>query len=161
MQYAYSNNHQDRDSRQLLSSYVPWATETFEPGDLFVTINLIGIRDISKFVKCKLLAIEQRVFLRRPNEFYRFPVLNFDRGWPHLHMLSKNVEYKSFWNRNFSSLIFEMFDKVIKTKGAIKIKPIDGNVEHVVKYSLQKQGNDVTVLVDAMKMPPAQTDKHP
>jgi len=160
MHFAYSNNYQERDPRRLLRSYLPWVKDTFELGDLFVTINLKGIRDISTFVKCKLSAIEQRVFLRRPNEFYRFPVLNFTQDWPHLHMLLKNVEYKSFWNCNFSSLVFETFRKGLKTKGAVNIKPIDNNVDAVVEYSLLKQGDDVTVLVDAMKMPPTQTDKH-
>lgn len=159
MQYTYSNNYHDSDPRRLLRSYLPWVNDTFEKGDLFVTINLKGIRHFSSFVKTKLLAIERKVFRRRPNQLYRFPVLNFNQDWPHLHMLLKNVEYKSFWNCNFSDMVFDTFGKSLKTNGAVNIKTIDNNVHAVVDYSLLQQGNDVEILVDAMKLP-AQTHKN-
>ena len=75
MQSTYNDTYRDFDSRPLLRAYIPWIAKTFELGDLFVTINLKGIRHINSFVKGKLEAIERKVFLRRPNQMYRFQCL--------------------------------------------------------------------------------------
>lgn len=138
------------ETKACLAVFHKWAAERMDIGDLFLSCGLMGIKEPENFIKHFVERLERDVHLRRPNRIERVVVLVKKEGYPHLHILMKDCDYRNERKgfSDFKHLVTTRLARFEKRKGQMDVTRITSNVEKVTSYAFQGQGN-VEVLLNA------------
>ena len=154
-----NNNYFGSEIKSSMPYYLDWAARSFEEGDWLVTVGLPTIRTPKHYIHKTLDILDRQVYGRKPIHLIRFPVLVYKPQYTHLHMLIKDVEFKSNRFPNFRTLLKTQFEKNVLTYGGVDIQRIDSNIHSVCAYALYKQGHDFDLLINATHLPPYEVPK--
>ena len=139
------------EPRYLLDHYYEWAAPYFGDGSLFLTLCLVRAKNPRALIVSKFRSLDRAVFMRRPGQLARLPVLVKQPGLWHCHALVKDVPYENARQgiKSLAELVFYEFSKALPKKGDVHVDPVKGSAGVPLFYSLKCQG-PIEVLFEAM-----------
>lgn len=145
------------EPRYLLDHYYEWAAPHFGDGSLFLTVCLVRAKNPRGLIASKFRSLDRAVFMRRPGQLARLPVLVKQPGFWHCHALVKDVPYENPLRglESFSDLVLYEFSKALPAKRDVHVAKLTGPADFSLVYSLKSQGL-VEVLLEAMHLPERQ-----
>ena len=133
---------------------VSWASKHFSEGDLLVTIGLMKVKNVKRFIGCRINVLEKNLFLRSGEKIVRFVVLVLDDGYQHIHMLMKNYPYVNQTRElnDFGELVHHEFSKHLHGHKTVQVDVLKGGGWGAINYSVCRQG-DVEVMFEECYLP--------